>query len=180
LIKTIEDNLIALVKSTLPNKLKEVKSLPGALNKELLKILMAASPAVYFAFLGGPRGRGDEIDGIWAMYMVTALGDEVQRRVGDARVMGAYDLIDILLPVVHEHNIPDVGSLKFKQVQNLFSTGLDKEGVTLYAATFSLPMPIEYQADLTQLDDFITYSADHSMAPGNDEPAAQDLVILDQ
>ena len=181
MINEIEADLIALVNETMPGKLKKVAALPGQLNEALLKIIMAASPAVYFSYLGGSASKRYEQNGIWAMYLVTADGDINARRGGDKRVIGAYDLIEFLLPVVNEHqirNVTDVGFMKFKQLQNLFTTGLDKQGVTIYAATFELSMPLEYQADVNSLSDFITYSADHSMAPGNDEPAAQDQVIL--
>lgn len=180
MINTVEQHLIALVKDTLPNKLKKVDALPGNLNEELIKVISAASPAVYIAYLGGRKGNSKQQDAIWALYTVTSAGDQAKRRAGDARVLGAYDMLDILLPAFHEHVIPDIGTVTFERVQNLFSVSLNKKGVTVYAATFRVPLSLEYTADETALNEFITYHAEHSMAPGDDEPAAVDIVTLPQ
>jgi phage gp37-like protein len=179
-IKTIEDNLIALVNATLPNVLRVVQSVPGQLTEQVLKAMFASAPAVYVAFLGGRNKDAYSWTASFAVYAVTGQGDQDQRRSGDARVIGAYDIMQALIPTINNHTVTDVGTLRFERVQNLFNLALDKQGLTVYPMTFNIDLSMEYRINTDTLNAFVTYHAEHSLVPGNNEPAAIDNVTLEQ
>ena len=177
-LKTIETNLIDTVKaSALGPKLRVTEALPGRLTDDVLRRFMTNAPGVYFTFIGGrnPRQATDAmLDSMWAAYVVTDRND-------DPRVLGPSEIIDVLVPLLHGHTITDIGTLQFERVENLFNISKDKLGAKVYAVTFSIPgIGFPYEADMTTLNDFITYHAEHSMAEGTDEPAAIDEITLPQ
>lgn len=180
-IITIEDSIIAVSNDALQKKVRDMESLPGRMSLQVLKNIAAKAPAVYVAYLGGRKGasvHGTVIHkGVFAVYIIT---DTDEGRRGSARKIGAYDIINTLVPVLNDHQVTDVGTLEFQRIENLFSVELDKQGVSIYAAVFEMPMSLEYQIDEAALDNFVTYSATHSMAPGDDEPDAEDNVQLEQ
>jgi len=178
MIVATTDALVKLVTDNFPTGiLKEVGKLPGRLNDEMLKRFMTTQPSVYFAFVGGRpsmQSQDARFDASWVAYVVTGRED-------DPRVPGPDDIMDVLIPLIHNHTIVDVGTLLCKGIDNLFSIGKDKKGARIHAVTFTLPnFAFDYQVDLTKLNGFITYYADHSMADGNDEPKAEDTVVLPQ
>ncbi len=180
-ITTIEDSIIAASNTALQKKVRDMESLPGRMSLQVLKKIAANAPAVYVAYLGGRKGKAITgvamHQGVFAIYIIT---ERIDSRRGSARKMGAYDIINILVPVLNDHKVTDVGTLEFQRIENMFSVELDKQGVSIYAAVFEIPITLEYQLDETTLSDFITYSATHSMAPGEDEPDAEDNVQLAQ
>jgi phage gp37-like protein len=184
-IATAEDAIIAICDAALQAKVRPMESLPGVLTMDVLRTIAARTPAVYVCYLGGRAGvqvtDSAQHQALFAVYVITdhASGN-VDRRRGDARQIGAYDILAILVPVLNDHTVPGVGSLNFQRIENLFSVDLDKKGVSIYAATFELPMSFSYQLDETTLDDFITYDATHSISADVDVPASQDVVTLDQ
>jgi phage gp37-like protein len=179
IITTTENYLITTISELFGYRLRLVDSLPGALNESVIKAIAATTPAVYVAFLGG-RLADPVWASNWGFYVATGQGNHKQRRQGEARVLGAYDIIDVLLSYLHKHYVQDVGTLRFDRVQNLFTLPLDKNGVTVYGLTFTLPMPFEEQPGTDTLADFATYHAEHSLVPGDDEPAAIDEITLEQ
>lgn len=180
MIDVVENSLITLINQTLPNVLRKVGSVPGQLTEQVFKTMLATAPAVYVAFLGGRNDDSYKWLATFAVYVVTGQGAQDQRRSGDARVIGAYDILNRLIPAINGHTVADVGTLEFQRVQNLFSLTLDKQGLTVYPITFEIYMPMTYEADTDAMDAFITYHAEHSIAPGPDEPAAIDNVTLEQ
>lgn len=180
MIKTIEDSLIALVNIKLPNVLRVVKSVPGPINEQILKAMFASVPAVYVAFLGGRNKDAYTWNASFAVYAVTGQGDQDQRRAGDARVIGAYDIVQTLIPAINNYTVADVGTLNFERVLPLFNLAMDKQGLTVYAMTFNIDLSMEYAINTDALNAFVTYHAEHSLVPGNDEPAAIDNVTLEQ
>jgi len=188
IISTVEDEIISQVKSVLmkpgDEKLREVETLPGAWSYDLLKRLLQKAPGVYVSFLGGTgktKSSDAMIDGKFDVYAVTKLPNEEIRRRGNARVIGCYDILGFILPQINGHDIQDIGILNLVGVDNLFGEAMFDLGGTVYSASFTIEnMAFPFEADLATLNDFATYNADHSMAPGNDEPVAQDQVTLPQ
>jgi len=170
LVKLVADNFPA-------NLLKEVASLPGRLDDQVLSRFMTSQPAVYFTFVGG-RASGQSsdarIDANWVAYVITGRKD-------DPRVPGPDDIMDALIPLLHNHTIVDVGTLICSRIDNLFSIEKDKKNARIHAVTFTIPnFAFSYQVDMSKLAGFVTYHAEHSMAPGNDEPPAVDEITLPQ
>jgi len=180
MLTQVENNLITTIKEAFNNTLRAVESLPGALTLTMIKTMLTSSPAVYVSFLGGRNLGQHSWETTWACYAVTRQGDQQKRRQGEARVIGAYNIIDQLIPLIDNHLIAEVGTFSFQRAQNLFTVPLDKQGVTVYAATFTIMLEKSYQADTSAMNDFATFNADHSLVPGADEPAAVDNLTLEQ
>lgn len=170
-ISTIEDSLLALVEGhAIYKKLREVDTLPGPLDVDLLKKLAAKAPGVYLLFAGFRAKQAGEIEavmnGTWIVYIVTgnASGRKAKRRGGNGEV-GAYEIADTLTPLLHDRLIPGEGRVSVTDCRNLYSSRLDKQNVALYAITCTLPMNMGYEADLAGLDDFVTFHADTDIPP---------------
>jgi len=170
-IEAVEDAMLATITTQLGNKLRKVDTLPGPLDVDLLTRLAASSPGAYVSFLGGRNKKTDKIamvDGVFALYvLVNHAGGHRAKQRGAANVIGAYDILNALIPHLNHLDITDVGVLRFQQVQNLFKVDLDKKGVMVYAATFLLPNLVFEFVDDTVLDDFETFNADIDMAPAD-------------
>ena len=60
---------------------------------------------------------------------------------------GALEILQRLLPALHAHVVPEVGSLTLRSVVNLYSEALDKAGLTVYSASFHILLGLEQQDD---------------------------------
>ncbi len=178
MIISTTQQIIDLIKgSPIKSKLRDIDELPGRLTDQILDRWMTVTPAIYVAFVGG-REAGDYQDATfnanWVVYVVT-------NPKNDERVIGPDDILNIIVPLLHGHTFDDVGTLRASRIDPLFSIKKDKKSIRVHAVTLTIPnFVFEYQADLTALSDFETYHAEHSMAPGDDEPAAVDDVTLPQ
>lgn len=185
MIAAIEDDIIAVVKAAIGNKLRTVDSLPGDWDADMLRRLLLSAPAVYVAFLGGPKIKEADavvgIDGRWSLFAITghASGNAARRR-GDGREIGAYEIIERLVPRLHNRTVPDVGTMTLRDVENLYSGTIDNRGVALYSAVFTLPVYFPEVLDETTLDIFATFHADWDHAPPDGQTDASDTVILPQ
>jgi len=177
IISTTQQIINLINASALKGKLRDVDELPGRLTDQILDRWLTTTPAIYVAFVGG-REAGDYNDATfnanWVVYVVTDPNN-------DARVLGPDDILNVIMPLLHGANITDVGTLRASRIDNLFSIKKDKKGARVHAVTLTIPnFAFEYTMDLNALNGFVTYHAEHSMAPGEDEPAAVDNVTLDQ
>lgn len=183
IIATVEAAILAQVQTTLGAAVKVKESLAGSWTLDLLKKAIQMAPGVYVAFLSG-RGNPDAdgyMDGSFVVFVVAGGPLEAQRRQGTPRVIGAYEIVERLVPVLAGLNVPDVGTLRVQDVNNLFKEATFELGGTVYGITLSLPnMPMTYQADLARLADFITFAADYDLQPADGEIDAQDTVTLPQ
>lgn len=196
-ILTIENALIARIATVLGNKVKTVESLPGDWDDDMLKRLLRQVPGVFVAFAGGGAksvgANSPDIDAQWIVYVATGhASGEAARRRGDALQVGAYELIQLVVPALHLHTIAGEGTLMLARVENLYTGMVDRQGVAIYAMTFQMPMPISMDLDLAVLDDFETFDAQYDIAPhtlaehqkwldgdyATSNPDAQDTVTL--
>lgn len=179
----IEDYLINRIKAAFNGRLKAVESLPADWDSDTFKRLLRMAPGAFVVFGGGAhadRNTGASIDGRFSVIAVTAhASGELVRRRGDSREIGAYEIVEIAVPLLHEHTIPDVGMLKLTGVDNLFTGELDRQGAAVYAATFSLPITFAPTLDPATLDDFLTFHADYDLAPTDTAIDATDTVTLE-
>lgn len=166
-IIAVEDHIVNTTKRAFKNTLRAVEVLPNALNLALLKTILPMAPAVYATFLGGRNGTvdtdGATINGRFDVYVITRhVGNDSARRRGDSTTIGAYQIIERLIPELHDSNIADIGRLRLTNVQNLFSIQLEETFKSaLYALTFEVPnMPFSYQVDMDSLDNFEHFHAD--------------------
>ena len=168
-ILAVEDDLLATLRLAAGAKLRTVESLPGDWDDDTLRRMLALTPCALVAFAGGaPRQIGEatpSIDGQWIVYVATAnASGQAARRRGDALQLGAYELLEyVVIPAVHNHTVPGVGSLALTRVENLFSGTVERQGLAVYAATFQLPMEFEMAIDAGALDAFETFAAQYDV-----------------
>lgn len=168
MIGDAEDRLLDIVRRTLGAAVKTVDGLPGDWDMEQLKRLLPRAPAVYLAFLGG-AARADEhvlrVDTRWGLYTLTAHAQGSRpRRRGDARQIGAYEMLARLLPAFHGETMSGIGTVSVERIDNLYTGLTDSYGVALYAAALLLPMPLPLP-DPIGLADFETFHADYDIPP---------------
>jgi len=184
-IITTEDALIATVKSVVGQTVREAKTLPGSWTRDTLRNALQMSPAVYAAFLGASNGTSPgHLNGRFSVYCVTKGASDQIRRRGNQRVIGAYDLLSMLTPVLDGMTVTGVGTLQLRGIENLFRDAMFNLGGTVYAIQLLMAnMPFDCQVDSSALDDFETFDAvyDINLPTGSGEPEANDhLTGLDQ
>lgn len=171
-IANVEDKLIAEIKAALTVggqlKVRQVESLPGDWDADMLKRLLRLAPGVFVAFMGGPvnAGHAAQLDAQWAVIAITAhASGEAARRRGDSQEIGAYEILETLIPRLHGLKIAAEGTLNIVDVANLYSGQLDKQGVAVYAARFKILMALPLSLDEATLDAFETFDAKYDRAP---------------
>lgn len=200
-IATSEDALVALIKDTLGTKVKAVESLPGNWDDDTLKRLLRAVPGVFLVWAGGQTndrssGMSGMVNGSWLVYVVTGhASGEAARRRGDGQQVGAYELLEVLIPLLNGYTITAVGTLSLQRVENLYSGTVDRQGVTVYGLTFTMPMAWPTEVDVSTLDPFQTFAAQTDVPPfssaaehqkwlagdyGTSNPDARDTVAIPQ
>ena len=184
IIAAIEDALLAEIGAALGSAVRKTGSLPGGWTLDALQRALQFAPGAYVAFQGAKPGAGQgHHDGRFTVYAVSKGASESDRRRGNARVIGAYDMLERLLPRLSVLTVPDIGSIRIAGVENLFRDAMFELGGTVYGINLELPnMPFEYVADLASLDDFVTFDARYDLDTTQDgEPLAEDTVTgLDQ
>lgn len=183
MIDTVESAILAQVGTTLGATVKVKESLGGSWTLDALKEAIQKAPGVYVAFLSarGVLGRDGYVDGNFMVYAVTKGPVEPLRRQGTPRVIGAYEIVERLVPALSGLRVSGVGSISVTNVENLFKEATWQLGGAVYGIALSLPnMPMTYQADLASLAPFLLFHAEHSLVAGEDEPAAIDEVHLPQ
>lgn len=171
-IKTVEDGIIERVREVLmvpgQEKLRQVDSLPGDWDADMLKRLLRLMPGVFVAFAGGAAVAGNTAK-FKAQFAVLALtshaNGEAARRRGDNQQIGAYEILEVMVPKLHGLKIEGEGTLTVAGIENLYNGELDKQGVAAYAARFEILLSMPASLDLSALDAFTTFSAEYDLAP---------------
>lgn len=182
-IAAVEAAILAKVETTLGNTVKVKGSLAGSWTLDMLKRALQNAPGVYVSFLGARANPNVDgyMDGNFVVYAVTQGPVEALRRQGTPREIGAYEIVERLVPVLGGLGVADVGTIRVQDVTNLFKEATFELGGTVYGIALVLPnMPMTYQADLAGLAPFLLFHAEHSLVAGDAEPAAVDEVHLPQ
>lgn len=169
-ILTAENLIIARIRALLGAKVRAVDSLPGDWDDDTLKRLLRLLPGVFVAWAGGQAqaqgGYSAALAGRWAVYVATGhASGEHARRAGDAQQVGAYELIEVLLPGLHGYDVGEVGTLTLIGVENLYTGTIDRQGIAVYALTFALGMNFDAEPDPALLAPFQTFAAQYDVAP---------------
>lgn len=185
MIAEIEDHLIERIKAHFNRHLRTVESLPSDFDSNEFERVLRSAPGVFIVFGGGPGAESSQnaaLTGQWSVIVVTDhASGELARRRGNQLQIGAYEIIERVVAILHDHNVPDSGPLKFKSVENLFSGTLDAKGVSMYSVMFSLPMTFDIDPDLlATLDDFIQFESDTDLQNTATDPDAHDSTTLEQ
>lgn len=183
MLAKIEDAIIERCQKVLGDHVKTVEDLPGKWNQKTLRAALRKVPGVFVAW-GGARGDGDlarpATQNRYVVYVVTShASGERERRRGNARQVGAYELLERVVPAVHALTVPDVGSLALESIDNLYADHFDKEGVVVYAAAYRLKVLWPAAFDVNDLNPFELYTGTHHIG-GDDDPDTQSRVELPQ
>lgn len=186
-IAAIEDYLVAQVKAAFDGRLKAVESLPADWDNDTFKRLLRQTPGVFVVFGGGQRDATDTddgrvvIQGKWGFIAATThASGELARRRGDAREIGAYEIVERLCDLLEGHEVPEQGVLTLVGIENLFTGDLEKQGAAIYGVEFTMPMYVTAGQSAGFLDDFVTFHADIDTAPQDGQIEAADTVQLEQ
>lgn len=172
MLAAIEDAIIERCASLVGEHVRAIESLPGSWSDDTLRAALRRVPGIYVAWSGGPAMSGGRagINGRYAVYVVTgqASGERARRR-GTSREIGAYEVLERIVPGLHGYTVPDVGSLQLERVDNLYSDRADQQGIVIYGAVFSLAkMMFPPVFDAGDLADFVTFHATHQQPDGAD------------
>lgn len=173
MLAEIEDAIIDRCSQLIGEHVKTIESLPGSWNDDTLRAAMRKVPGIYVAWSGGTAtssaGRAG-INGRYVVYAVTGhASGERDRRRGNKREIGAYEILECVVPGLHGHSVEGVGSLQLERVDNLYSDRADQQGVVIYGASFSLNrMMFPPVFDIANLADFVTFHANHQQPEGAD------------
>jgi len=182
IITTTEQALINATETAFNNTLKAVKPVPGPITIDVLKQMISVSPAVHVAFLGGAAQKDVDaayMDGRWTAYITSKnAGGGLPRLHGDATEIGIYEIVERLVPTLHDLNIEDVGTCQFLDVKNLFSIQLqEKLGAALWAVVFNVPMPFPDDFDPASLADFLTFHGESDINGDGDYDTTHDFEL---
>lgn len=185
-IGDIEDALLARVRDRFGPTLRQVDAIPASWDDEMIRRFLISAPGV---FLSWGLDRGDnttdataEVNSLWQFTIITAHeGKEATRRRGDARAIGAYEIVERLIPLIHGYTPAGESALMFASADNLFSAANERNGLTVYGVLFSMPMTMSaVDEEPSDLEPFLRFHADWNQAPADGQLEAQDHVTLPQ
>lgn len=183
MLAEVEDAMIERCRRVVGDHVQTIEDLPSGWTAQLLNAARRKVPGIYISW-GGGRGDGDAqsatLAGRYVVYVVTGhASGERERRRGNNRQVGAYELLERIIPALHTLTVPDVGSLTLQSVDNLYSDQLDRQGVVVYGAAFRLGMTFPAPFDLGDLANFELYTGTHRIG-GEDDPDTESRAVLPQ
>lgn len=174
----IEDEMIDRCKRVVGQHVKTIEDLPGGWDDNTLKSARRNVPGIYIAWANGrglPQTRA-AMESRYSVYVVTgqASGERARRR-GNDRQVGAYELLERVVPALHGLNVKDIGALQLERVDNLFSDRADQQGIVIYAATFTVKVTFPAALDANGLADFEIFHINSKVPDGPDTETHQTL-----
>lgn len=163
-LDVIEDALIDCVKTALKDKVREIESMPGGWSLDMLNRSLQFAPAVYVAYQGSSIGK-DEFshNARFTVYVVSKGANEANRRSGNSRVIGAYDMLKFLAPALGQLNVKGVGRVSIKSIDNLFRDALFDVGGSVYGIQLSTNSVAFDELETGDLSEFLTLETTHSV-----------------
>ncbi|SDK31994.1 phage protein Gp37 [Billgrantia gudaonensis] len=183
MLAEIEDAIVERCQVVVGEHVKTIADLPGRWNDKTLRAALRQVPGIYVAW-GGARGDGNltqpAANSRYVVYVVTGhASGERERRRGNARQVGAYELLERVVPAVHGLSVKGVGSLALESLDNLYSDLFDKEGVVVYGAAYRLNLVFPPAFDVNDLAPFEKYRATHEIGT-DDDPVTESRADLPQ
>lgn len=176
---TLRDAIAAELAAAIP-ELKTCEGHGGRFDLQELRRVAAKAPAVFVACLGfgDAEEEGDTTAELsWAAYVVTK---DAPGKPRDEAALAIAQALAVHIPG-NRWGLDDAeGRPEGIRGQNLYSDRLDKQGVAMWAISWRQRMNLGGAVDSAELAAFVTFHAEHSMAPGDGEPAATDEVTLPQ
>lgn len=181
-IRALENNLLDIISSSaIKNRVREVELLPDVTEKSLVSRFETKAPAIYISYNRAPSIE----DFAYRKFSVVCLArnsrsHQHQRpgrsgQHGDNRTIGVFEMVDFLEALLNSNQ-----GWQVKSDQELRIDLLSKAGLYGMAIELSIRDDLGYGVDAAALESFKTYTADHSLVAGDDEPIARDHVTLEQ
>lgn len=183
MLAEIEDAIVERCRRVVGEHVQAIDHLPGRWDQKTLRAALRKVPGIYVAW-GGARGDGDlaqpAVASRYVVYVVTGhASGERERRRGNTRDVGAYELLERVVPAVHALTVPGVGSFSLESIDNLYSDHFDREGVVIYAAAYQLKAVFPAALEATSLAPFKLYTATHQVGT-DDDPDTFSRAVLPQ
>lgn len=183
MLAEIEDAIIARCQQVAGEHVKAVEDLPGRWDDKTLRAALRQVPGIYVTW-GGARGEAKASQATatsrYVVYVVTGhASGQRERRRGNVRQVGAYELLERVVPAVHGLTVEGVGSLALETIDNLYSEKFDKEGVVIYGVAYRLTLQFPAPFDVNDLAPFERYRATHQVGTA-DDPDTQSQADLPQ
>lgn len=171
---TIRDAIAAAIKPSLIG-IKTCEGHAGRFDLNEIKRIATKAPALYLSIsqIENINDDGNEINATihWVAFIIT------RDIPGTERDVSALAYVQALISLLPGNNwaLDETETTPKKiNAKNLYTANIDKKGIAMWAVSWSQRMMIGTELDLTILNNFVTYHAEHSLVEGPDEPAAID------
>lgn len=179
MIAAAEDAIVAAVQGVLGQTVQTVETLPGAWDQDALALAFRKMPGVWVYFDGGQPGKGARGNRLNARFMVYAVTSHAsggrERQRGNGRQIGAYEIVERVVPVLAGQGAAGLGTLMFQGLRVLTPASAQRKGVAVYEMAFHLEMPFPASRDIGDLADFAIYSGTHQVGDGPDTESYLEL-----
>lgn len=167
-----EDAIVAGIQKALGQTVSTIETLPGPWDQDALTLAFRKMPGVWVYFDGGKAGRsarGNRIEATFYVYAVTnhASGARERQR-GNSRHIGAYEIIERVVPSLSGQPAANLGTLMFAGLRVLTPASAQRKGVAVYEMAFTLEMGFPAPLDIATLADFAIFSGIHHVGNGPD------------
>ncbi|WP_172597729.1 phage protein Gp37 [Sulfuriflexus mobilis] len=147
----------------------------GRFDKNELGRIAAKAPAVFLAMLNVTDMRKEmgEVAGVvrWGVFVITK--DTSTKSRDDIGL----EVVQVLTDLITDYDFGlEAQPAERFNINNLYRGGIAKKGVAMWAGEWTQLMNIGTPFDINTLNDWLVWNAEHSLAPGEDEPAAIDKV----
>ncbi len=177
-IAAVEDAIIAACNTALDGRARQAESLPGGWSLDMLKSALQFAPSVFVAYQGSDIGSDFyRHNGRFTVYVVSKGADELRRRRGNTRIMGAYDMLDRLVPALAVLTIPNIGKLSLASIDNLFRDAMFDLGGTVYGIQCKVRSMSFAAPDEDTLNDFVTWHAEHEVGDADTPNAIDEFIV---
>lgn len=188
MIAEVENAIVIAIRGVLGQTVKTVEALPGPWSQDALAQASDRMPGVWVYFDGGNAGQGKgRLVTRFLVYAVTSDSDASGDR---KRQIGAYEIVERVVPTLDYQPVAQLGSLRFDGVRVLIpasgwgevpmlipASGWDgvrvlipasslHKAVVAYEMTFTLEMTFLAPRDIGELANFSIYSATHEVGDG--------------
>ncbi len=181
-IIVLENNLLQIIQgSAINQRVREVEILPDVKEKSLINLFQTKAPAIYISYSRAPT-INDYADRRFSVVCLARISRSHQHQRpgiaaqhGDGKTIGVFQMTDYIEALLDGNQGWSVRSDTELQIDLLRKAGLVGMAIEL-----SIRDSLDQGVDDADLNPFTTYTADHSLAAGTDEPASIDHVTLEQ
>lgn len=180
MIAEAEDAIVAAIESVLGQTVQTVEILPGPWDQDALSMAFRKAPGVWVYWDGGRPGKGGgRIARLEHRFLVYAMTDHASghraRQRGNSQRIGAYEIIEKVVPTLAGQQLASLGSLMFDGIRVLTSASSQRKGIAVYEMAFIIDAGFPAARDAADLSDFALYTATHQVGDGPDTESSTDI-----